>query len=110
METPRVSDVLMERLIKKMTDISLLFILIHIFFHVLFIMYKCTYLIWYNWFSIIRNSSHVLPITTRSVPKANCQTYITACFTALIFVASISKAHGTDIYLLFSLPAFASTV
>ena len=40
METPRVSDVLMERLIKKMTDISLLFILIHIFFHVLFIMYK----------------------------------------------------------------------
>ena len=53
METPRVSDVLMERLIKKMTDISLLFILIHIFFHVLFIMYKCTYLIWYNWFSII---------------------------------------------------------
>ena len=53
METPRVSDILMKRLIKKMTDISFLFILSHIFFHVLFIAYKCTYLIWYNWLSII---------------------------------------------------------
>ena len=53
METPRISNGLMERLMKKMTDISLLFILIHLFFHVLFIAYKCTYLIWYNWFSII---------------------------------------------------------
>ena len=53
METPRVSDVLMERLIKKMTDISLLFILIHLFFQVLFSAYKCTYLIWYNCLSII---------------------------------------------------------
>ncbi len=53
MEKPRISDVLMERLLKKMMEISLIFILIHLFFQVLFLIYKCTYLIWYNCFSII---------------------------------------------------------